>query len=492
VNTITVPSRVNLTSGNFTIVEVNNNMATLEDGDGNVYRDIPCVATLAGEGGGGGGSGLPDQTGHSGEFLTTDGTDASWAPVDALPDQTGQNGKFLTTDGTDASWTTINAMSNSATDGQSIAALASDYVRNLISITGNKSYVFGAENYNGIQHSTLSGDGIVLIGGKIQSNTNISTKNWTVLNGYTALDSYVNVPGEFSLSVYGMAKGTRSIQLGLGTNSDANTMKIGVTSGNYEIMSADGTIPEARLADTTNAQQGDVLTLDSTGNAVWQAGGSGGGLPSQTGNAGKFLTTDGTDASWSDKPLVNTNPTTSTTVIIGNNNGSVSSVGNNAICLTHMGSYGGWIALGNNAIAIGSTKNSLGAYSINIGGSSCAGNYAIQLGGNGINTDANTFKVGNNNGNFEIMSADGTIPTARLTKVNTTITLTAAGWSSNTQTVSVTGMTATGVVMVSPDPTDQSAYTSAGIICSAQAAGTLTFTCSTTPSADLSVNVVML
>ena len=83
VNTITVPSRVNLTSGNFTIVEVNNNMATLEDGDGNVYRDIPCVATLAGEGGGGG-SGLPDQTGHSGEFLTTDGTDASWASVDAL------------------------------------------------------------------------------------------------------------------------------------------------------------------------------------------------------------------------------------------------------------------------------------------------------------------------------------------------------------------------------------------------------------------------
>lgn len=80
VNTITVPSRVNLTSGNFTIVEVNNNMATLEDGDGNVYRDIPCVATLAGEGGGGG-SGLPDQTGHSGEFLTTNGTTASWTAV---------------------------------------------------------------------------------------------------------------------------------------------------------------------------------------------------------------------------------------------------------------------------------------------------------------------------------------------------------------------------------------------------------------------------
>lgn len=28
---------------------------------------------------GGGGSSLPSQTGHAGEFLTTDGTDPSWA-----------------------------------------------------------------------------------------------------------------------------------------------------------------------------------------------------------------------------------------------------------------------------------------------------------------------------------------------------------------------------------------------------------------------------
>lgn len=50
---------------------------------------------------------LPDQTGQSGKYLTTNGTSASWAAVqsgDSLPDQTGQSGKFLTTDGTDASW----------------------------------------------------------------------------------------------------------------------------------------------------------------------------------------------------------------------------------------------------------------------------------------------------------------------------------------------------------------------------------------------------
>jgi len=52
---------------------------------------------------------LPDQTGHSGQFLTTDGTTADWASVDALPDQTGHSGQFLTTDGTTADWADTGA-----------------------------------------------------------------------------------------------------------------------------------------------------------------------------------------------------------------------------------------------------------------------------------------------------------------------------------------------------------------------------------------------
>lgn len=76
-HTLHIPSRVALAIGTtFTITEVNNNMATLTDSNGKVYRDIPCVVDLVGSGGG---SSLPDQTGHAGEFLTTDGTDASWA-----------------------------------------------------------------------------------------------------------------------------------------------------------------------------------------------------------------------------------------------------------------------------------------------------------------------------------------------------------------------------------------------------------------------------
>ena len=236
------------------------------------------------------------------------------------------------------------------------------------------------------------------------------------------------------------------------------------------------------------------------------------GLPDQTGQSGKFLTTDGTDASWSDKPLVNNTTQLQGLAILGSVNstagtaigydaytsGASTAVGRSSVAYNYGSAYGHTAkANGSYSVAAGYHSSATGESSVAIGGgntsdfSKATATGAIQI-GKGTNNNAGTLSIGNSNGNFEMMSADGTIPTARLTKVNTTVTLAAANWSSNTQTVSVTGMTATGVVLVSPDPTGQSAYTSAGIICSAQAAGTLTFTCSTTPTADLSVNVVML
>lgn len=60
---------------------------------------------------------FPSQTGHSGEYLTTDGTNVSWAAVDALPDQTGNSGKYLTTDGSAASWAVLDTDANTTTKG---------------------------------------------------------------------------------------------------------------------------------------------------------------------------------------------------------------------------------------------------------------------------------------------------------------------------------------------------------------------------------------
>jgi hypothetical protein len=61
-----------------------------------------------------------------------------------------------------------------------------------------------------------------------------------------------------------------------------------------------------------------------------------------------------------------------------------------------------------------------------------------------------------------------------------------------TQTVTATGVTASNTAIVSPSPSDYSDYTDAEIYCSAQGSGTLTFTCGTTPSNDIDVNVVII
>lgn len=76
--------------------------------------------------------------------------------------------------------------------------------------------------------------------------------------------------------------------------------------------------------------------------------------------------------------------------------------------------------------------------------------------------------------------------------ITRTATLTVAGWSNNQQTVSVSGITASNTVIVSPAPASVSAYGNAGIYASAQGAGTLTFTCTTVPTAAININIAIL
>lgn len=77
---------------------------------------------------------------------------------------------------------------------------------------------------------------------------------------------------------------------------------------------------------------------------------------------------------------------------------------------------------------------------------------------------------------------------------STTITLTTSGWSSNTQTVTVSGVSSDETAqLIQPMPAmaSRSAYYGAGVLCSGQAANSLTFTCQTIPTADLTVYIVM-
>ena len=73
-----------------------------------------------------------------------------------------------------------------------------------------------------------------------------------------------------------------------------------------------------------------------------------------------------------------------------------------------------------------------------------------------------------------------------------TVTLPAAGWSDNMQTVSVSGATATNVKVVSPAYASVDEYAACGVKAAAEGAGTITFACTTVPENDLMVNVAIL
>lgn len=75
-----------------------------------------------------------------------------------------------------------------------------------------------------------------------------------------------------------------------------------------------------------------------------------------------------------------------------------------------------------------------------------------------------------------------------------TVTLSANAWSGNSQTINVSNVTANSLVTVAPVPTAQNrtAYLEAGVYCSAQGPGTLTFVCEDVPSVNLNVNIQII
>lgn len=74
---------------------------------------------------------------------------------------------------------------------------------------------------------------------------------------------------------------------------------------------------------------------------------------------------------------------------------------------------------------------------------------------------------------------------------STQITIAVSDWSGNTATKTVTGVTSSSDVFVSPEPVlaNIKAYAEANVFCSALGADTVTFTCETVPAVALTVNI---
>ena len=181
--------------------------------------------------------------------------DAQPAPVipDPLPSQTGQSGKFLTTDGTDASWATVNALQNTATGSNSLTILGTPSAfRDSLNIGTNSQTYYNYTLAIGKDAKALGTYAVAIGISSTASNTNAR-----VIGTGTASGSYSLVLGS------GEASATGATQIGStwGTNAVANTVKFANQNGNFEIMSADGTIPAARHAALPSADGTYVLKL---------------------------------------------------------------------------------------------------------------------------------------------------------------------------------------------------------------------------------------
>lgn len=72
------------------------------------------------------------------------------------------------------------------------------------------------------------------------------------------------------------------------------------------------------------------------------------------------------------------------------------------------------------------------------------------------------------------------------------VTLPVADWVNDEQTVSAVGVDSNSVVFIGAAPTSVTEYNTCGVICTAQGTDSLTFTCTTTPANDLTVNVLIM
>ncbi|HEX4198754.1 MAG TPA: hypothetical protein VHZ26_15055 [Caulobacteraceae bacterium] len=80
---------------------------------------------------------LPGQAGNAGNFLTTNGSTANWAP--ALPSQTGQAGGVLTTNGSAAAWNTglSSSLANTASSQTGISGSLANVSTSLAGVSSS-------------------------------------------------------------------------------------------------------------------------------------------------------------------------------------------------------------------------------------------------------------------------------------------------------------------------------------------------------------------
>jgi hypothetical protein len=90
----------------------------------------------------------------------------------------------------------------------------------------------------------------------------------------------------------------------------------------------------------------------------------------------------------------------------------------------------------------------------------------------------------------QVLTVSGGVPTWATPLVSTTVTIASGDWSANSATKTVSGVTASSFLWISPASASYTNFVSAEVRATAQGTNSITFTCSITPTASIDVVVV--
>lgn len=283
----------------------------------------------------------------------------------------GENNKILIGDG---AGTTYDNMNNVVVVGDNATGFgASVAVGNNASVANSNSVAVGNNTSVAYTEGVAIGDGAAAAGYSVVIGKGANGDSNSVTIGRNAKTTGVNN----SIAIGSGAEASGAIQLGSGTNNTPNTFQV----GEYTLLDASGKIPAERLNSGGTANG---FTINEDFNQLFVGAGAG---TSQ--EYYPDLIAIGNDAS---------------AIAYGITIGHNSSGGTSCLCLGNNSSAGGDIVIGHNI-------SSNGAGSIAIGGDTSAAG-AIQI-GEGENDVAYTFQVGE----YQLLDADGYIPTDRLPQI---------------------------------------------------------------------------
>lgn len=232
---------------------------------------------------------LPTQAGNSGKFLTTDGTTSNW--VDLPPAAAGTlTGTTLASNVVSSSITSLGILTGLRTTGPIQAADGG------IGQSGSSLIIRG-----GNPNSTIGGSGgsVNIAGGSSTFNTDNTTCG------------SVNISGGDLNNGYGTSAGSVNIRGGVVNNSGNGGSNGVITFSTSNVMTSANASERLRITATgafafsgasNYGTAGQVLTSNGNSTPSWATISANTLLPTQTGNSGKILTTDGSNTSWTTMP----------------------------------------------------------------------------------------------------------------------------------------------------------------------------------------------